>query len=104
MPFAPPNPDDKDMRRMAFAVGELGKGRSNAVGSVTLTTSVASTAVTAQNCGAASAVLLQPTTSTAAAEIGAGTAWVSSVIDGGFWISHATSSVATRTFNYVCLG
>ena len=58
------------------AVRELFEGRSNAVGTFTLTPGAASTTVTAQNCGAGCIVLPCPKTANAAAELGNGTMYI----------------------------
>lgn len=86
------------------AINELGKGRSNAVGTVTLTASAVSTTVTAINCGSGSVVLLSPTTAHAAAELAAGGCYISTVANKSFTITHANNSQNDRTFGYVCLG
>jgi len=96
--------DEKDPRRVNTAINELAKGRSNAVGSVTLGVSAVSTTVQARNCGAGSVVLLSPLTAHAAAEIGNGTLWVSAVANGAFTLAHANNAQNDRTFGYVCLG
>jgi hypothetical protein len=96
--------DEKDPRRVNTAINELAKGRSNAVGTVTLGVSAASTTVTARNCGAGSVVLLSPLTAHAAAESGNGTIWVSAVVNGAFTLAHANNTQNDRTFGYVCLG
>ena len=95
---------EKDPVRVAAAVNQLAQGRSNAVGSVTLTHDAASTTVAAPTCGAGSVVLLSPTTAHAAAELGAGTAYISAVANKSFTITHANNTQTDRTFGFVCLG
>ena len=96
--------DEKDQRKINTAINELAKGRSNAVGTVTLVPGAASTAVPARNCGAGSVVLLSALTAHAAAEIGNGTIFVSAVRNGSFTLTHASNAQNDRTFGYVCLG
>jgi hypothetical protein len=96
--------DEKDQRKVNTAINELAKGRSNAVGTVTLAPSAAGTTVAAKNCGAGSVVLLSPLTAHAAAEIGNGTIYVSAVLNGSFTLAHASNAQNDRTFGYVCLG
>jgi hypothetical protein len=96
--------DEKDHRRVNTAINELAKGRSNAVGAVTLVPSAASTTVPAKNCGAGSVVLLSALTAHAAAEIGNGTIWVSAVANASFTLAHANNAQNDRTYGYVCLG
>lgn len=97
-------PSETDLRKIVLAVRQLAEGRSNATGEVTLTVSDTSTVVTAVNCSSGSTVLLQPTTANAAAEIGAGTGYVSTVASGSFTITHANNVQADRTFRWVCIG
>ena len=96
--------DEKDQRKVNTAINELAKGRSNAVGAVTLAANAASTTVSAQNCGAGSVVLLSPLTAHAAAELGNGTIFVSAVGNGSFTLAHASNAQNDRSFGYVCLG
>jgi hypothetical protein len=96
--------DEKDQRKVNTAINELAKGRSNAVGTVTLTANAASTRVAAQNCGAGSVVLLSALTAHAAAELGNATIFVSAVGNGSFTLAHASNAQNDRTFGYVCLG
>ena len=99
-----PIPGETDPYKIVRAVRELYEGRSNAVGSVTLTANAASTTVTAANCGAGSTVLLTPATAHAAAELGNGTLYVGAVANGSFTLAHANNSQADRTFLYACFG
>jgi hypothetical protein len=96
--------DEKDQRKVNTAINELAKGRSNAVGTVTLTANAASTMVAAQNCGGGSVVLLSPLTAHAGAELGNGTIFVSAVGNGAFTLTHANNAQNDRSFGYVCLG
>lgn len=96
--------DEKDLKKYAQAIQQLAQGRSNAIGTVTLAASAASTVVTAINCATASVVLLSPTTAHAAAEIAAGGCYISSVGEKTFTITHANNSQVDRTYGYVCLG
>jgi hypothetical protein len=96
--------DEKDVRKVNAAINNLAQGRSNAVGTVTLTAGAATTTVTARNCGAGSVVLLSPLTAHAAAEIAAGTLYVSAVANGAFTLTHASNAQGDRKFGYACLG
>lgn len=76
-------------------------------GTVTLTVSAASTVKTEPRIGSTDRVLLIPTTENAKLEMegklvadSAG-AWVSTVANGSFTISHANHAAADRTFAYV---
>lgn len=95
---------EKSPAAFALAIQSLYNGRTNAAGACTLTASAASTVVSAPNCAAQSAVFLFPKTANAAAELGNGTAYISSVGKQTFTITHANNSQSDRTFSYVCLG
>ena len=97
-----PIPTEQDPYKIVRAVRELFE--SNAVGNFTLTANAASTTVTAANCGAASTVLLTPTSAHAAAEVGSGTIYVSAVANGSFTLTHANNSQTDRTFLYAAFG
>lgn len=92
------------MPRVMQAIRDLFAGRSNAVGSVTLTANQATTAVTARNCGPDSKIYLTPTTANAAAEIGAGTLYVSAVAAGTFTLTHANNAQTDRTYLWGAFG
>ena len=95
--------DEKNPRKLVTAINQLAQGRSNAAGACTLAANAASTSVSAQNCGAGSVVLLSPRSAHAAAEIAAGTCYISAVANGAFTIAHANNAQTDRTFGYVCL-
>lgn len=99
-----PHAGETDLSRIVQAIRELFAGRSNAVGTVTLTAGAASTSVSAINCGASSRVFLMPTTAHASAEFGNGTIYVSAVAAGQFTLTHANNAQADRTFFWVVLG
>jgi hypothetical protein len=99
-----PGTTETDLKKIVLAIQQLASGRSNAVGSVTLTTGVATTVVTDSNCAAGSVPMLVPTTANAAAEIGNGTMFISAVADGSFTVSHANAGTAGRTFLYALIG
>jgi hypothetical protein len=98
------SPDEQDRRKVNTAINQLAQGRSNAAGTVTLAVNQASTAVTAQNCGVGSVILLSALTPHAAAEIGNGTIWVSAVAKGSFTLGHANNAQNDRTFGWVAFG
>lgn len=96
------SPAERDPLKQNTAIRQLIEGRSNAVGSVTLTANAASTVVTAPTCGPQSAVFLCPTTANAAAIVAA--TYVSAVAAGTFTITHTNNANADKTFYWVCLG
>lgn len=99
-----PGIDETDPKKVILSLQQLAAGRSNAVGSVTLTASAATTTVTDNNCASGSAPILIPTTAHASAEIGAGTIYISAVANRSFTITHANNSQTDRTYLYAILG
>lgn len=93
---------EKDLTKYAQAIKELGQGRSNAVGTVTLRASQTTTTVAAPNCGAGNVVLLFPATANAAAIVAS--TYVSSVAPGQFVITHPSNVNTDKTFYWVALG
>ena len=72
----------------------------NAFGRFTCDLNQATTTVVAVNCAPDSEVFLQAVTANAAAEVGAGTIYVSAKAQGSFTVTHANSATADRTFAY----
>ena len=99
-----PGITETDLKKIVLALQHLAAGRSNAVGSVTLATGSATTTVTTANCAQGSTPILTPASAGAAAEVGNGTMYVSSVTNGSFTITHANSATTGRTFVYAILG
>ncbi len=98
MPYL--NKGESQLDRIVQSIRELWEGRSHAVGQVTLAAGAATTSVDATNCSPDSKIWLTPRTATAATEFGAGTWYISSVVQGGFVITHVNSGVTTRTFDW----
>lgn len=99
-----PGIDEKDPKKIILSIQQLAAGRSNGVGSFTLTTGAATTTVTDMNCAVGSNVIPVPTTANAAAEIGNGTMYLSATANGSFTFTHANSATAGRTFKYSIVG
>ncbi len=95
-----PAQGEKDLNQIVRGIIELFRGASHASGSFTVEPNEATTTVTAPNCSPTAKVFLQATTANAAAEVGAGTIYVSAVARGQFTVTHANSATASRTFNY----
>lgn len=95
-----------DLKAALRAIQQLAAGRSNAVGTVTLTASAASTTVTDQNCAAGTTPILIPTTAHASAELGNGTIFipVATIVNGSFVIQHANSTQTDRVYRYALYG
>lgn len=95
-------PSEKDPFKQTAIIRQLIEGRSNAVGSCTMTVNAASTKVIAATCGAGSGVFIQPITANAASV--SAVSYVSSVIPGAFWVTTASNANSDKSFFYVCLG
>lgn len=83
-------------------------GKTNNTSTVTLNTSTATTTVVLAEgrLGPNTVILFEPTTANAAAEIGAGTMWVSTKdpLNNRFLITNASNTQNDRTFNFVLIG
>lgn len=102
-----PGLDETDLKKIILAIQQLAAGRSNAVGTVTLATSAATTVVAPTQSGMiapGSTVILTPTTANAATEVGNGTMYVSTVAKDTFTITHANSATTGRTFLWSVVG
>jgi hypothetical protein len=95
-----PSAGERDPYRIVRAIRELFEGRRNTTGTVTLTANASSTTVTHLNFGADSVPHLTPATANAAAEVGAGTLYVSARANGSFTLTHGNNAQADRTFLY----
>jgi len=98
------SPQEKDPFKIVAAINQLTQGRSNAVGSVTLTANAASTTVAAPNCAAGSAIFLFPQTANAAAALATTYVQAANVSKQQFVITHANNAQTDRTFWWVALG
>jgi hypothetical protein len=99
-----PGITETDLKKIVLALQQVAAGRSNAVGSVTLTPGSATTTVATINCTAGSTPILTPASVNAATELGNGTLYVSAIVNGSFTITHANSATTGRTFLYAILG
>ncbi len=101
-----PHITETDLKKINLSIQQLGAGRSNAVGTVTLTANVATTTVTTGNCATGSTILLMPTTANASAEQGAGTIYIATatILNGSFVITHANNAQTDRIFRYAIVG
>lgn len=101
-----PGGEETDLKKIIQSLRELAAGRSNAVGTVTLTVSSATTVVTTfkGTCAPGSVPILIPSTANAATEFGTGSWYISSVGVDTFTITHVNSATTGRTFLYVIVG
>lgn len=97
---------ETDQKLQNRSLQQLAAGRSNAVGTVTLAASAASTTVTDPNCAAGTTPILSPSTVHASAEVGNGTIYipVATIVNGSFVIQHASNSQTDRTYRYALVG
>ena len=102
----------KLLRSVVRIIRNIMQGKTNNAYSVTLTANAASTVVSMsrEDIGPLSTILFMPLTANAAAEIGAGTMYVSAItIDLSadtqtFTITHANNAQNDRTFRFVVTG
>lgn len=97
-------PNESRLFKVVDVVRLLMRGRSNSTGNVTLTVNVATTTVTGLSISENDTVLLTPMTANAAAEVGNGTMYVSSVGQGTFTITHANAATTGRDFRWASFG
>ena len=81
-------------------------GKLEVVGEVTLTALAASTAVTDIRVSPQSVILWHPRTANAAAELAAGTMYITdaNMANGSFTITHANAASTDRSFRYAVIG
>jgi hypothetical protein len=93
-------------RKLADSINKLAKGRIDAYGTVTLLANQTTTTVTTSDAGVSvkSTIVLTPRTANAAAEIGAGTLYVSAKGNGSFTITHANNAQTDRTYDFAWIG
>ena len=93
------------LRRLQEAVNALGSGRSNAIGTLTLTANAASTTLTDRRIGVDSRVVLIPATANAAAALYAAPFVLKSAQGiGQVTFAHASNAQTDRRFDYIIQG
>lgn len=99
--------DDRQHRRqVAVAVNRTLSGRLNNTGDMTLAANSAATILKDQRLAPTSWIQFDPMTANAAAELAAGTMYVTAANrqTGAFTITHANAGTTDRTFRYAILG
>jgi hypothetical protein len=96
-------PTGASERQITQAIRELIEGRSNAVGTVTLTANTTTTTATLTTVNRNAIVILAPQTANAAAAVATTYASVSAA-GGAFTITHANNAQTDRTFGYLVIG
>jgi hypothetical protein len=94
----------RDPQRVIDAIVQLGEGRQNSVGDVTLRANQATTVVTFPNCSSDARVFLFPQTANAAAALATTFILKANILRGSFTISHANNAQADKTFSFLCIG
>lgn len=95
---------ERDPQKIVDSIIQLTQGRQNSIVAVTLRASHTTTVVPFVNCSTACAPLPVALTAHAAAELAAGTMYVSSIGQGTFTVTHASNSQTDRNFLFACLG
>lgn len=104
-PFVPTNWDSNNAEhRELIAQALLTCWRLIPSGTVTLAANLATTTLSNINIGPDSRIFFFPTTANAAAELGAGTMYVSAKANESATITHANNAQADRTFDYAIFG
>lgn len=99
-----PGLEEKDLHNIIRSLQQLAAGRSNGVGTVTLTVSAASTTVVDENCSVNTVPKLVPSTANAAAALATTYIPIATIENGSFVIQHANNTQADRTFSYALQG
>lgn len=99
-----PTPDDRDLLRTVAAIRQLAQGRTNAVGTFSLTAGATSTVVANEYCAAGSYVFLTPLTANAAGALATTYVTAANVGNKTFTVTHANAATTDRTFAYIAMG
>ena len=93
------------LRRLQEAVNALGSGRSNAIGTLTLSANASNTTLTDRRIGIDSRVMLLPLTANAAAALYAAPFVLKSAQGiGAITFAHASNAQIDRRFDYIIQG
>lgn len=97
---------EKDIQRIVDAIIQLGQGRQNSVGDVTLAVSATSTTKAFPNCSKDCRVFLFPQTAHAAALLAGGAVYIlkTNILQGSFVITHPSSVNVDNNFSFLCIG
>ena len=98
------NPSETDQHKQNYFMRQIAEGRSNAVGSCTLSSTGTTTSVIATTIGPNSFPILAPKTAHAAALIAGGATYVSSVTPGLFYVTHTSTGSTDLSFWFFCVG
>lgn len=96
--------NETSMAKILQSIRELWEGRSDAVGTVTLTANVTTTTVAAANLSAKSRIHLEPRTANAAGALATTYITAANHLQGSFVITHANTATTDRTFGWSARG
>lgn len=102
----PPAPRDPSARRLWEVLSQVRKGKMDIVGEVTLTANAASTTITDNRISPQSVIVWHPRTANAAAEMAAGTMYITdaNMANGSAVVTHANNAQGDRSFRFAVLG
>jgi hypothetical protein len=102
----PPPPNDPFSRRMYEVLQQIRSGKLEVVAEVTLTASAASTTITDIRISPQSVIVWHPRTANAAAELAAGTMYITdaNMGSGTATITHANNAQTDRDFRLAIIG
>lgn len=94
------------LRRLLDYMKGVSKGKLECVGEVTLTANAASTAISDVRISKQSVIVFHPRTANAAAELAAGTMYITdaNMASGSATITHANNAQTDREYRYAVLG
>jgi len=93
---------DQDMVRIIQSIRDLYAGRSNSVGTVTLTANATTTTISHPNLAASSRIILTPTTANAAAALA--TTYQTAAGAQSVTLTHANNAQIDKTFLWAAFG
>lgn len=97
--------EEKDPIKQNAVIAQLSEGRTNAVGTVTLnSTGATSTTVTAPTVGASSVVVLMPQTTAATSGLTSTYIPSTDVTPRQFIVHHSSSTSTSRVYGWIALG
>ena len=104
MPFRTVSQNEETNRKQNEIIRQTMDGHTNHTGSFTITASQVTTVVTDLRVGAASVIIVSPTTARAATEWASGAMYISSTGKETFTVTHNSSAPTDRVFIYAAIG
>ncbi len=102
----PPPAASPELRRLYEGLQQIRKGKLEVVGEFTLTANAASTVLTDSRISKQSVIVWHPRTANAAAELAAGTMYITdaNMGTGTATVTHANNAQTDRQFRYAVIG